>query len=125
MFSLWPELFAYELVAVAVLRIVVGYLLLSLGVRLWSAVHGMRDKGGAKRTVGFGYAVLQVVTGMLLIVGAYTQGAALGATLLILISWVSHRTERKCEQHLHLLLLVTSLALVFLGPGAFAIDLPL
>jgi uncharacterized membrane protein YphA (DoxX/SURF4 family) len=73
---------------------------------------------------GTGYGVI----GGLLLVGAYTQVAALVAALgsiklLVLARW--YPELRLFPQSTYVLLLVIALALVAMGAGAYGFDLPL
>ena len=125
MFSVWPELFAFELVAVFVLRVVAGYFFLLFGSKLFRAARMATEQKKWVRIVGMLYALAQLCIGTLLVVGAYTQPAALAGLLISLLPIGSGGRASKCEQHVQLLLFSISLSLLFLGPGVFAFDLPI
>jgi uncharacterized membrane protein YphA (DoxX/SURF4 family) len=122
MLSVWPELFTFELIAISVLRVVVGYFFLLLGSKLLYAA--CVAKGGSRllRAGSMLYSVAQIVVGGLLVAGFYTQPAALVGMLLTLVPLQHHST---CERYIQFLLFTISLSLLFLGPGVFAFDLPL
>ena len=69
------------------------------------------------------------IAGALLVVGLYTQGAVLvtGALMLLatLIKWLKPSALPRNTIDFYIILAVVSFALLFLGPGALAIDLPL
>ena len=69
------------------------------------------------------------IAGALLVVGLYTQGAVLvtGALMLVatFIKWRKPSALPRNTIEFYIILAVASFALLFLGPGAFAIDLPL
>ena len=70
------------------------------------------------------YGSTTLVIGLLLLMGLYTQPAALaGATLLLSPAHI--RGSTSCAHHLTFLLLAACLALLVLGPGVPAIDLPI
>ncbi len=123
MFSLFPDLFTYQLFAVTLLRVTAGYFFLLFAGHSFRALIRARGGGGLVRTLGAIYALTQFVAGMLLVVGLYTQGAAIAGVVLAVLPTGKRRTA--CEHHVHLLLFTLSAALLLLGPGAFAIDLPL
>ncbi|NBD74026.1 hypothetical protein GVX82_03215 [Patescibacteria group bacterium] len=135
MLSLFPELLAFDLVGVSLLRITVGFLFLSFGWKLMGArpappAEGTdQEEGGSTttptppRTLG----VLDILIGVLLTVGLYTQGAAIAGVVLAL----AHASFARTHQALlrdpllwHLIALIC-LALLVLGPGLLAFDLPL
>jgi len=125
MFSVWPELFAYQLVAITLLRVAMGYLFLVLGARGIRA-H-MRDESSSPwiRRGGIMYGSAQLIVGGLLLAGLCMQPAALAGALLVTLPTLTRHSMKACEQHLHLVLFVLSLSLLFLGPGLFAFDVPL
>jgi len=125
MFSIWPELFAFELLAVFLLRIVAGYFFMLMGMRLLRAVQATGTQRTALRTLCAIYATAQLIVGALLFVGYYTQPAAAVGVMLTLFPIGSGGKTSRCEQHVELLLFTITLALLFLGPGAFAFDLPI
>ena len=125
MFSVWPELFAFELLAVFLLRVVAGYFFLLLGSKLLRAAWRATAQTRILRFVGIVYGLAQVLVGGLLIIGLYTQPAALLGVVLTMLPVGSGTKASHCEQHVQLLLFAISLSLLFLGPGAFAFDLPI
>jgi len=125
MFSVWPELFAFELLAVALLRVTAGYFFLMLGLRLMRAARQATTQRTLLRTLGGAYGVAQVVVGGLLVIGLYTQPAAILGTVLTMLPSSTSGRSGACEQHMQLLLLTITLSLLFLGPGAFAFDMPI
>jgi len=77
------------------------------------------------------YAVSSIegIAGVLLVIGFYTQGAAVvtGAlmTVATFIKWRKPSALHRNTMDFYIILAVVSFSLLFLGPGAFAIDLPL
>ena len=122
MFSVWPELFTFELLAIALLRVVVGYFFLLLGAKLLHAVYVAQGSTVLLRSITVLYGLAQITVGIMLVAGYLTQPAALAGIILTMIPLQHYST---CERHVQLLLFSISLSLLFLGPGAFAVDLPL
>jgi len=125
MFSLWPELFDLSLLAVTLLRLTAGYFFLLMGVRLLRAVRAAKGQRTLLRSIGGLYGALQLGVGSLLLVGLFTQPAALVGALLTLLPVGSGTKASACEQHVQLLLFAITVSLIFLGPGIFAFDRPL
>ena len=72
--------------------------------------------------------IVEIITGSMLLLGAYTQIAALVAALLSLKMLVLRRTLPRpaiAEPRFYVLALGASLSLFITGAGAFAFDLPL
>lgn len=115
MLSLFPNLFAFPLLAFFILRITLAYNL------------ALITKARFKKAYSF-IGVFELTATILLAIGLYTQGALLATmTLLILESFIDHKlgvSERK-EGQIRLILGMIACALMFLGAGAFALDLPL
>lgn len=132
MFSLFPYLLSFPLLAPFVLRIACGYFLLTLAF-----VHLRHSKSGVSFGEHFGkgseivrlsIGALEAVTGILLFAGAFTQLAGLIAALLSLILLFLARGDRRLSPYqpsFHFLLALVCLSFLVLGAGAFAIDLPL
>lgn len=125
MFSVWPELFAFELVAVFLLRVTVAYFFLTLGIRLVRAVQHADVSNRWKKIAGMFYGIAHITVGLLLLVGLYTQPAALAGALLTIFPVRKGSRMATCEQHMQLLLFTISLSLIFFGAGIFAFDLTL
>lgn len=134
MLNPFPELLNYALIAPLLLRLVVGLIFVDLGFLKfkseklrWVSSFEALGLRPADLLVPL-YATLQVVGGVMLLVGAYTQVAALffvlstGAELYV--EWKA-REVLKRDMVFYLLIFVISLSLLFTGAGAYAIDLPL
>lgn len=74
-------------------------------------------------------SLIEGLAGALLIVGLWTQGVVLTTGILMLVaSFVKMRKPELSPKHtagFYLMLATISFALLFLGAGAFAFDLPL
>lgn len=134
MLNPFPELLSYGLLAPFLLRIVLGFIFIDLGFlkfktekTRWIASFETLGIKPADFFVPL-YAVLQIIGGLMLLMGFYTQIAALGFVILtgieLLIEWKT-REILKRDLVFYLLLFVISLSILITGAGAFAFDLPL
>lgn len=114
MLSLLPELLFLAPLSAFIIRVVVG---ISLGI---VAYRHILVPTTILRVIG----IIEGVTALLLIVGAYTQGAAIVAFLLIGTS-IFLPAWRKFPRSTLLLLGILSFSLILTGAGPFAFDLPL
>jgi uncharacterized membrane protein YphA (DoxX/SURF4 family) len=74
------------------------------------------------------YAILQIVGGFLLLIGLWTQVAALAFVIFTGIElYVEWRVQEilKRDMVFYILIFVISLSLLLTGAGAYAIDIPL
>lgn len=132
--SLFPDLFTYELLAVTLLRVFLGLTFVYYGVlKLFSRRASYRarflklcPRVGAHlhSTIG----IIEIIAGLMLFVGLYTQAAAIVFAALNFIAAdlkLRHPKILPNPSLLYVSLAIISLSLLFLGPGIFAIDLPL
>lgn len=134
MLNPFPDLLTYSLLAPLILRVVLGFIFIDLGLlklkgekERWRATFEALYLRPADFFVPL-YALLQIAGGILLIIGLWTQVAALmfviftGAELYI--EW-SAKEILKRDLVFYLLIFIISLSLLFTGAGAFAFDIPL
>jgi len=134
MLNPFPEFLNYSPLAPMILRLLIGLIFVDLG---FLKFRGEKDRWMASfealhlRPADFFvplYGFLQIVAGTLLIIGLWTQVAALffvlstGAEL-----YVEWRAKEILKRDLvfYLLIFTISLSLLLTGAGAFAFDLPL
>ncbi len=113
--ALFPDLLSYPLLAYMILRLVVVY-----GV---ARTMCMRWKKPYKWL-----AYLQAVVGALVLIGLYTQGALIAVILLLKADyWVDRKAGKTDSKEMIItgIICTIALALIFLGPGSFALDYPL
>jgi uncharacterized membrane protein YphA (DoxX/SURF4 family) len=133
-FNIFPELFAFSILAPTILRMAVGIVFMNLG----SLKLGRERVGWITsfrllniRPAGFFTALLgivEVVGGFLLIIGAYTQVTALILGVIALSElMIEYREESilKRDFTFYFLLSVISFSLVLSGAGLFAFDIPM
>jgi uncharacterized membrane protein YphA (DoxX/SURF4 family) len=134
MLNPFPDLLNYALLAPFILRAILGLIFLDLGLLKFKAEKSRWmasfDTLGLRPTDFFVplYGFLQVAGGVLLILGLYTQIAAL---FFVLATGAELFVEKRAGDVLkrdytfYLLLFIISLSLLLTGAGAFAFDLPL
>ncbi len=134
MLAVFPELLNYQLLAPLILRLVLGFILINLGYakfklerERWEiAFEALRLK--PKEVFVSAFALVEILGGIALIVGFYTQVAALIFALLTFIELYMEQKEEvllKRDAVFYLLLFAIALSLLFTGAGFFAFDLPL
>jgi len=135
MLNPFPELLTYGLLAPFLLRITIGFILANLGYLkltkekdslslLFSIVGLSKYKEFGTILIG----VIQVVGGLMLISGFYTQIAALVFVVLIgMEMYIEYSDAGLLKRNLvfYVLLFVIALSLMFTGAGFFAFDRPL
>jgi uncharacterized membrane protein YphA (DoxX/SURF4 family) len=132
-FNLFPELFSFALIAPFILRVVLGLIFINLG----SLKLGKERLGWIKsldlinlKPAGFFTGLLgivEVVGGFLLIIGAYTQMAALVLGVIAICELLIEYKEEsilKRDFIFYLLLSAICASLLLTGAGLFAVDIP-
>lgn len=126
--SLFPALFDYQFLAIGILRIAVGLLSLAAGYRhLKGRAEGALEQSSSPRAVRTIVGGVLIIAGLLFIAGLYTQGAAIAGTVMwIGAAIVSLKRHELFFLHAatYLFIALVCLSFLFLGPGAFAVDLP-
>lgn len=133
-FNIFPQLFSFSIIAPLILRVVLGFIFINLGyLKL-----GKEKKGWISslnilgiKPAGFfvvALAVIEVIGGLSLIAGAYTQLAALVLAVFsiceLLIEYKEDSILRR-DLAFYLLLSVICLSLLLTGAGLYAIDIPI
>lgn len=117
MLNPFPELLTYSMLAPFILRLVLGFVYLDLGLL------NFKKKGNMKLL-----GVVEIIGAIMLFLGFYTQIAAI---LFIIIAGTSFYIEYKDAAVLkrdivfYLLVLSISISLLLSGAGSYAKDLPL
>ena len=137
MLNIFPDLLFLQLLSPFMLRIAVGIMLFWIGYSYMfrdreTVVAQLSSKWpkSAPYFVPFG-GVFYIVTGIFLIAGLYTQGAAIAGILIaidaLFVKFLYKDLDKVAEysKMFYILILIISLSLLFSGAGAFAIDLPL
>jgi len=115
MLSLFPNLFAFPLFAYFILRMVLAY-------------HFFRiARTRLKKPYAF-VGVFEIAISVLIFIGLFTQGALIGLMACMIIESLIDRKKDMFdvkEAHIRTILGLVAFALMFLGAGAPAFDLPL
>ena len=134
MLNPFPDLLIYSLLAPFILRVVVGLIFVNLGVlafknekeRWLTSLSVLKVPNPKIATRIFG--VIEIIGGIMFILGFYTQVAALALGLLTFIEvYVEYKDPVILKRNFvfYIMLLAIVISLLFSGAGAFAIDLPL
>lgn len=133
-YNLFPTLLSFSLLAPFILRVVLGLIFLNLGwLKLTKEKYGwivfLRSaRVPAPIFITSIFAWLEIIGGLLLLAGAFTQLVALIFTLITLVQLIlEYREDSLLRRNFvfYLLLFIVSLSLIFSGAGAYAIDFPL
>lgn len=134
MLNPFPDLLTYSLLAPFLLRLIAGFVFIDLGTLLlkkenqrwitsFKTIKIPRPEIATKIL-----AIIQIIGGVMLIVGFYTQIAALVLGLITFIEiYLEYKDPSILKRNLvfYLMTFTILLSLLFSGAGAFAIDLPL
>ncbi|MEI6396578.1 MAG: hypothetical protein WCO48_00675 [Candidatus Taylorbacteria bacterium] len=118
MLSLFPTLLSWSQVSPLILRIILGAVFLHWAYK--ALKH--RPISNNKKIV----ALIEFLTGALLILGLWTQAAAIAAGINLIIR-LAERMQKKAfltdGVNYYLILLVLALSLLITGPGIWAKDI--
>lgn len=134
MLNTFPSLLDYSWYAPLILRVVLGIILIDLGVLKFKSeraswittLSAYRLKPAAFFVSVYG--AIEIIGGALLVIGLFTQVAALVFVILSAIECYTEFTEGnvlKRDIVFYVLLFAIALSLLLTGAGAFARDLPL
>lgn len=114
--SLFPELFNFSFIAPFILRIALGVPLIKHG--FGKATHKNKTH---QRILGG----IVFLSGVLLVIGLFTQAAALAVSFIIIVNSIIMRGQHPHSLTERLIKLAIAVSLILTGPGIFAFDLPL
>ena len=134
MLNPFPDLLTYSLLAPFLLRLIVGVIFIDLGILIFKeekfrwltsfkALRIPREDLAIKI-----FGTIETIIGAMLILGAYTQIAALIIAIITFVeSYIEYKEPVILKRNLtfYILLFVISLSLLLSGAGSFAMDLPL
>ncbi|GMQ95358.1 MAG: hypothetical protein BMS9Abin13_471 [Patescibacteria group bacterium] len=134
MLNVFPDLLTYSLLAPFLIRISLGLIFIYFAYLKFSTERERKtlffEHIGLKPGIIFVWIVgaVELIAGVLLVVGLYTQIAALAATALMsaaVVIKLRHKNALPNDAAFYILLSIASLSIIFSGAGFFAIDLPL
>ncbi len=134
MLNPFPLLLVYSRLAPTIIRIVAGLIFLNLGFLKIKSEHlrwvesftmlRLSHRNVVVNVLG----TIEIIGGILLIIGLFTQIAALILSLLTLLAaFIEYRDPNILKRNLpfYILLFVMTLSLLFSGTGFLSFDLPL
>lgn len=113
--STFPDLLSFAVVAPTLLRLAVGVL----------GLYAAKDR--FKKKYGWS-AIAYAIASLLIILGLYTQLAALAGLLINSFDYYTDKQQglvSKERKVVHILVKIILISLIFTGPGLFARDYPL
>lgn len=113
--TLFPQLLTFSLVAPLLLRMAVGAYGLMGGWQRYKKPYKWAS-------------VLYAITSVLLIIGLYTQAAAIVGLILLIWDYLMDKKiapVTREQKMLRKLIAIVLISLILTGPGFFAMDLPL
>jgi putative oxidoreductase len=118
MLSLFPTLLSWQEVSPLIIRVVLGAVFLFWA---YKALKGFAGPSTNKKIA----AIIELIVGVLLVIGLWTQAAAIVAAINLIIRLIE-RAQKKAfltdGVNYYLILLVLSLSLIVTGAGIWAID---
>jgi putative oxidoreductase len=134
MLNPFPDLLTYSLLSPFILRVVAGLIFIDLGVLVfknekerWLASLSALKVPNPKLALKI-FGCIEIIGGVMLILGFYTQAAALVLALFTFAeSYIEYKEPEVLKRNIvfYIMLLAIVLSLLFSGAGAFAVDLPL
>lgn len=134
MLNPFPDLLVYGLLAPFILRVIAGFIFINLGIlafknekQRWVVSLSTLNISNPKMAVKI-LGAIEVVGGVMLLVGLYTQVAALILGFLTFAeAYVEYKDPSILKRNLvfYTMLFAITLSLLLSGAGAFALDLPL
>ena len=133
-FNLFPELFSLSLIAPLLLRIALSFIFINLGyLKLTKEKAGWISSLNILNLKPAGFLVIllgsvEIIGGLLLLAGAYTQLIALILGVICLSEmFVEYEEESILKRDIvfYLLLAVICVSLLLTGAGLYAVDVPL
>src|SRR3989344_3488268 len=134
MLNPFPDLLTYAMLGPFILRVVIGLIFIDLGFlkfrsekRAWLSSFDALGLRPADLFLSL-YALLQIVGGLMLLAGLWTQVAALGFVIFtgieLYVEWAAKEILKR-DIVFYVLVFAISLSLLLTGAGAYAIDIPL
>src|SRR3989344_447644 len=131
MLSLFPDLLTFSLLGPFILRIVAGLIFIDLGALSFKGekqawVSAFTSLSLPRPTLWVkALGIVEILGGILLFIGLFTQGAALALVIILLFEGlVEYRDPALLKRgfSFYVMLLAITLSLLLTGAGAFAFD---
>jgi len=120
--SLFPSLLTYGLVGPLIIRLVLGITLAYFG---YQKIINRGQSSGSNTVI---YGIMEIAIALFLVIGLFTQLAALLNAIILVIKLGFKAKEGKLLSdgiNYYILLLTMAISLMFTGAGFLAFDLPL
>jgi uncharacterized membrane protein YphA (DoxX/SURF4 family) len=120
MLSLFPSLLTYDQIGPTIIRLVLGITLAYFG---YLKVMKRGQSSGSNSVI---YGVVEIIIALFLIIGLYTQLAAMLNAVILVIKLIAKARDKALLTdgiNYYILLLAMAISLIFMGPGVFAFDL--
>jgi uncharacterized membrane protein YphA (DoxX/SURF4 family) len=121
MLSIFPSLITYQELGPFIIRVTLGITLAYFGYR---KIRGHGQSSGSNSVL---YGAVEIIIALFLVIGLFTQLAALLNALILVIKLAFKAKEKKLLSdgvNYYILLLVMALSLLVTGGGLPAIDYP-
>jgi uncharacterized membrane protein YphA (DoxX/SURF4 family) len=118
--SVFPSLFAFQLLAPFLLRIT-----LSAVILYWTISKFKSQKLDTKKRI---YNLVELIAGLSILIGAWMQIGVLAIMLILAIRLYSKFRNKELFSNginYYFILFIIALSLLLTGPGIFAFDFPL
>ena len=126
MLSAFPQLFNYSLLAITMLRVVFGVWFLIYG---YTTLFKANSQDKTKiLLIDKIISNISLIVGLLTIIGLFMQVAILIGLFILFLKWYLNIKSNHLTKEIFAFgfyIAIIGLSLLFLGPGAIAIDLPL
>jgi len=133
--NVFPDLLVLQRLAPFILRVVIGIIIINLGYLKFKSERPrwklfFEGFGATKNANLFTsmFGTIEIIGGIALVIGLYTQLAALVFSLLTFVEvYTEYKESALVKRNIvfYILLLAIAVSLLFTGAGAFALDLPL
>lgn len=113
--SIFPKLFTYSIFAITLIRIFSAFIFIKIA---------LKRKNKKEKKLFF---IPEILVSIFLLIGLYTQVAVLILWIFVMVEKYFDKKEEnnKTSSDTLILLEVCLISLLFLGPGAFSVDVPL
>lgn len=133
MLSVFPQLFAYQLLALFVLRVVLGLIFVGHGYsKLFKSFDATANffksiKLRPAKIWVWGIGITELLSGILMLSGFLVQISAILISLIMAGAIIKAKVKEKFlgGYEFDLLIIAAALVILFSGAGIFAIDIPL
>jgi len=122
MLSLFPSLLTYQQAGPLIIRVILGATL------AYAGYQKVRSRGTSSGSNSARYGYVEIFISIFLVIGLYTQLAAILNAAILIIKLALKAKEGKLLSdgvNYYILLLAMCISLMLTGPGFWAFDMPL